>query len=103
MLDYTNKDAVEWTKKAYRRKGIMEAEDKEKDLLMETEVATKQKEAHEQFALLEVEKAYLPPEKPKRKPLEPLELMSPEDKREERKGTLHIFLMYLQFIRSCHP
>ena len=84
VLDYTNKDVLEWIKRARRRKGLEEAEQRKRDIVRETEVATGRKEAHEKLAMLEVEKAYLPPEKPERRPVEIEELVSPEEAMEEK-------------------
>ena len=84
VLDHTNKDVFEWLKRARRRQHLEEIETTERDLLRETEVATKRKEAQEKVAMLEVETAYLPPEKPERRPVEIEEMISPEEEREER-------------------
>jgi tetratricopeptide (TPR) repeat protein len=83
-LDYKNEDILEWLKRARRRQRLEEVESEERDLARETEVATERKEAQEKRAMLEVETAYLPPEKPERKPVEIEELISPEEEREER-------------------
>ena len=66
-LDYKNEDVLEWLKRARRRKRLEEVDLEERDLARETEIATERKEAQEKRAMLEVEEAYLPPEKPERK------------------------------------
>ena len=83
-LDYKNEDVLEWLKRARRRKRLEEVDLEERDLARETEIATERKEAQEKRAMLEVEEAYLPPEKPERKPLEIEEIISPEEEKEER-------------------
>lgn len=84
VLDYTNEEILEWLKRARRRDNLKEIDTEEKDLLKDTEVATRRKEAQEKAAMLEVETAYLPPEKPDRKPVEIEELISPEEEMEEK-------------------
>lgn len=84
VLDYENEDAMEWLKRA-RRQGIIDkARTDEKDLDKDIGAATKEKTVQEKTAMLEVEKAYQPPAKPERKPVEIEELVSPEEEREER-------------------
>ena len=84
VLDYTNKDALEWLKRVRRRQSLEETGVEERDLTRETEVATKKKEAKEKAAMLEVETAYLPPEKRERKPVEIEEMVSLEEEKEEK-------------------
>ncbi len=84
VLDYTNKEILEWIKRARRRQSLEETEERKRDLTRDTEVATGRKEAHEKEAMLEVETAYLPPKRPERRPVEIEELISPEEEAEER-------------------
>ena len=83
VLDYSNKDILEWIKRARRRKDLEEIKTEDRDLTRETEVADGRKGVQEKTAMLEVERAYFPPEKPERKPVEIEELSSPEEKRQE--------------------
>ena len=82
VLDDTNKDAIDWLKRAHRRLKLEKAKAKQDDLLKDTEIAEQEKAAHERAAMLEVEKAYLPPEKPERKAMEIEEVISLEEERE---------------------
>ncbi|MBL7071187.1 MAG: hypothetical protein ISS26_03320 [Candidatus Omnitrophica bacterium] len=84
VLDYSNEDILEWIKRANRRLRLHEAKREKHDLSVEAEVATKNKEVQEKIAMLEIEKSYLPPKKPERKPVEIEELYSPEEEAEER-------------------
>lgn len=84
VLDYTDRDVLEWLKRARRRKSLEQIDTEEKDLSRDTEIATREKEIQEKTAMLEVEAAYLPPEKPKRRPVEIDELISPEEEAGER-------------------
>ncbi len=84
VLDYNNKDVLEWLKRVRRQANIEKAGISENDLDKDTAVATKEKTVQEKTAMLEVEKAYQPPEKPKRKPVEIEEIISPEEERDER-------------------
>lgn len=83
-LDYENDEIFEWTKRTRRAMVIDEAKTEEKDNIREIEMAAAQKGAHEKSAMLEVEKAYLPPAKPERAPVEIEEVMSDEDAEGER-------------------
>lgn len=84
VLDYSNEEILEWIKRARRQQELEESKKNKDDLTMDTKVAAKGKEVQEKSAMLEVEKAYLPPEKPERKPVEIEEIISPEEKKEER-------------------
>ena len=86
VLDCTNEDVLEWLRRARRRGSLRDIEDKERELLTSTEIATKEKEVQEKAAMLEVEKAYLPPDKPEKAPIEIEELISPEEQRAEKTG-----------------
>lgn len=88
VLDYANKDTIEWLKRTRRRQRLEGIETEERDLLRETEIATKKKEAHEKAAMLEVETAYLPPEKRERRPVEIEELISPVEEEEKARQEL---------------
>ena len=83
-LDYTDKEILEWLKRARRRKSIERGKEEESDFLKETEVAAQHKAAQERAAMLEVETAYLPPKRPERKPVEIEEMISPEEERGEK-------------------
>ena len=84
VLDCTNEDSIEWLKRARRGKSLKDLELEKKDLARASEIATQRKEVREKAAMLEVETAYLPPEKPERRPAELEELISPEEERDER-------------------
>ena len=84
VLDYDSKDIIEWLKRARRRKELQEAKEKKDDILEDTELTIKKKEAEERRAMLEVEEAYLPPDKPERGPVVIEEFLSPEEEAEER-------------------
>lgn len=84
VLDYSNKDILEWLKRARRRQSMDEIGGEEEDLIKDTEVATKKKGAREKAAMLEVESAYLPPTKPERKQLEAKDLIVPEEDKKEK-------------------
>jgi len=84
VLDYENKDILDWIKRARRQSVLDKAKTDEHDLGKDTTVATKEKTVQEKAAMLEVEKAYQPPPKPERKPVEIEEIVSPEEEKEER-------------------
>jgi tetratricopeptide (TPR) repeat protein len=84
VLDYSNNDILEWLKRARRRKSLEEVKTEEGDLLRATEIATQKKENQEKTAMLEVEKAYLPPEKHEIKPQEVEEIVSSEEEAEDK-------------------
>ena len=84
ILDYENKDTLEWIKKTRRRMSLEKAKTEDFDLDKDTTVATKEKGVQEKRAMLEVEKAYQPPAKPERKPVEIEEIISPEEEREAK-------------------
>ncbi len=84
VLDYENEDILEWLKRARRQGGMDKARADQKDLDKDTDLATQEKTVQEKTAMLEVEKAYLPPVKPERKPVEIEEIVSPEEEREEK-------------------
>jgi hypothetical protein len=84
VLDYTNTDVLEWLKRARRQGGMDKARDDQKGLDKDTDLATQEKTVQEKTAMLEVEKAYLPPVKPERKPVEIEEIVSPDEEREEK-------------------
>ncbi|MBN1870943.1 MAG: hypothetical protein JW800_00055 [Candidatus Omnitrophica bacterium] len=64
VLDYKNKEALEWLKRTRRAKSLEEMSDEDRDLEREHEITTHKKELHEKTAMIEVENAYLPPRKP---------------------------------------
>ena len=85
ILDVDDDETIiEWLKRARRGKIVKEAEMDEEDNLRDIEAARAQKEAHEKRAMLEVERAYLPAEKPKKPEIEIEELISDEDLEDER-------------------
>lgn len=84
ILDYENKDILEWLKKSRRRQTIEKIETDDFDAEKDTDVAMKEKTLQEKRAMLDVERSYLPPEKPERKPVEIEEIVSPEEEKEER-------------------
>ncbi len=84
ILDYENKDTLEWIKKSRRRLSLEKAKTDDFDLDKDINVATKEKGVQEKKAMLELEKAYQPPAKPERKPVEIEEIISPEEEREEK-------------------
>lgn len=84
VLDYTNKEILDWIKRTHRRQSLEEAGGEKKDLKRDTDVAEEQKKVQEKLAMLEVETAYLPPKKPERKPVEIEEIVSPEEEMVER-------------------
>jgi len=84
ILDYSNKDVFEWLKKARHRQRLKESRDAEDDVIKETEAATQDKTVQERTAMLEVEKAYMPPEKPKREPVDIEEIISAEEEEQEK-------------------
>lgn len=83
VLDCENGDILEWLKKARRQGGMNKARVDQKDLDKDTDLATQEKTVQEKTAMLDVEKAYQPPVKPERKPMEIEEIVSPEEEREE--------------------
>lgn len=84
ILDYENKDILEWLKKTRRRQTLDNTRTDTFDAEKDINVAAEEKTLHEKRAMLEVEKAYQPPEKPERKIVEIEEIISPEEEREER-------------------
>lgn len=84
VLDYENEDILEWLKRTRRQGGMDKARMGQKDLDRDMNLATEEKTVQEKTAMLEVEKAYLPPVKPERKPVEIEEIISPEEERDEK-------------------
>ncbi|MBU4488445.1 MAG: hypothetical protein KKI13_05205 [Candidatus Omnitrophica bacterium] len=84
ILDYENRDILEWLKKTRRRMTLDKAKTEDFDLEKDINVATKEKGVEEKRAMLEVERAYQPPKKPERKPVEIEEIISPEAAQEEK-------------------
>ncbi|MEA3305734.1 MAG: hypothetical protein U9R52_02855 [Candidatus Omnitrophota bacterium] len=85
VMDHTNKDAMKWLKKAHHRLKLKKANAEQDDVLKDTEIAQQEKAVQERLAMLDVEKAYLLPEEPKRVPVEIEAIISPEEEREEKK------------------
>jgi len=63
VLDYKNQDALDWLKRTRRIMNLRDYDDTEDDLSREAEMATRDKQIHEKKAMIEVERAYLPPER----------------------------------------
>ena len=83
VLDYGNKDILDWIKRTRRQGGFDKARTDQKDLDKDTDLATQEKTVQEKTAMLDVEKAYHSPEKPERKPVEIEEIVSPEEEQAE--------------------
>lgn len=84
VLDYENMDVLDWLKRARRQSTLDKSRTDEHDVDKDTDVATQEKTVQEKRAMLEVEKAYQPPAKPERKPVEIEEIVSPEEEQVEK-------------------
>ena len=85
VLDHTNKDVMKWLKRAHHRLKLKETNAEQDDVLKDIEIAKREKAVQERLAMLDVEKAYLPPKGPERMPVEIEAIISPEEEREEKK------------------
>ena len=63
VLDYKNAEALEWLKRSRRAKDLSGMKEEDRDLEREMEMATNKKELREKRAMIEVESAYIEPEK----------------------------------------